>query len=339
MDEEVAKVVDSCYLCRISKSTTTQATAFGQKEYAQTPRSQWLFDIAPMNPTRSYNYIYIFCDAFTQKTKLVAAKTRNTEEIIDAVKTHIIGSFGLFDYFYSDNEPAIKSQVFTDFLTQLGITPQTNAPHSPFTNGVAEKLVALTKEAIRLFVRSTSSDWVEQLPFINMGLNHRLLSSGHTPDQLMFGSTGAKNDLIKTIKYTETPEEYVKMLTFELNSIHKRRLEIRDRIQKSKNDSANKRRKEKTFHLNQIVVVKNYKIASVSGTALLAKWLGPYQIIELDEKRRLATLEHIHDHSIRRASYSNMEAVKNNEKLTRIDDSNEAIRKLKPYRLRDKNIV
>ena len=80
MEKEIAKVVDSCYLCRISKSTTTQATHLGRKQYAETPRTEWLFDIAPMNPVRGFRYIYLFVDSFTQKTKLVAAKTRTTDD-------------------------------------------------------------------------------------------------------------------------------------------------------------------------------------------------------------------------------------------------------------------
>jgi len=186
-------------------------------------------------PVNGFKYVIVFLDAFSTYAVLVEMKTREASEILQAFRKHVICRFGLPKVLYGDNEPGLLSNQMKDFCESNGIEIKTTSPHSPFSNGVCERLVGLCKNDIRLLTKQTGQNWVDCLHLVNVGLNMRpLKSSGFTPEQLMFGSELESNNFLQSKVKHSSIKEYMNNLQSKIAEIHKSYNETREKFKNSK---------------------------------------------------------------------------------------------------------
>ena len=304
-------LTQGCYLCLTMKKLKEPRITYGKKNYATTPRSEWLCDLIDgLPPCQSYKYIIIFTDAFSLYSNIVSIKNKEAKTICQAFDHHVIKCFGIPTKIYSDNEPGIKSEIFSNYCEELGIQITNSAPHSPFSNGVPETTVNLTKEALRLYTAQTNRPWPSLISLINVSLNKRTLISKFTPEQLLFGTALQGNNLLETMQ-TTTMEDYPTTLKNLISDINKRHQEKRDISAQSKRKYANKTCREKTFHNDQLVLLRNFKIQEDHGSSLLAPYNGPYVIKEINNNNRTVLLEDTDTGSTRYAHMCHLKPIPN----------------------------
>ena len=322
---ELKKRAKGCYLCLCQKKMKERRIPYGEKSYATTPRECWLVDIADGLPqSEGYSYVICFSCSFSLYTVLVPLKHKDAKSILEAFRTSIVKTFGIPKMLYSDNESALKSDLFQDFCNEYDIAIATCAPHSPFSNGVAETCVNLTKESIRLYHAQSRQTWPNLIPLITNALNKRLLSTGHTPEELLFGMNLETTDDIAQSVYTYDQKEYLEEFKSTLKKLHQKHAERREQQAITKRKYLNKTTAEREFYEDQLVLLRNFQIAEGKGTALLAPFIGPYVIVKIHENKVTALLQDLDSGKTRIAHLSHLKPVDNNLSTPPMPSTNKA---------------
>ena len=329
--EELKSRTTSCYLCLCQKKLKERRIPYGQKHYAQTPRECWMADILDGLPQdNGYCYVLIFSCAFSLYSVLVPLKHKTAQSVLEAFKTNIIKPFGIPKTFYSDNEKAITSDLFKDFCEEYDIELKTTAPHSPYSNGKAETTVNLSKEAIRLYHNQSSQSWPSLIPLITTALNKRILSTGHTPEILMFGMKLDNLESFSQSTITESTDQYLEKFKSTLKKLHETHQQRRNKQADVKRAYLNKGTAEREFYEDQLVLLRNFTIAETHGTALLAPYIGPYVIVTIYPNKHTALLQHVDSGKTRIAHLSHLKPIDNHIATPPMPVKNQAQQLLNP---------
>ena len=284
----IETVIQRCPYCIYSKADKQPLHAM-QSNYdiLTQPRALWSVDITHGFPKSQggFNSILVFTENFSLYTILVPLKTKSTEEILKAFKDHIVIPFTAPSGLRSDGEAAIaRSQVFQDYCSDNGISLLTTAPFAAFSNGLAERMVAKTKQAVRsMCMAQNDTEWPDKLYAIQQGLNNHTNTYGFSPQQVMFGHVNPTNfDLLRFTKpKMDDMNEYMTSLNTNTNIVLQK-VESNRRQNRLRNEKfANKHRRNFEFKVNQIVNLRSHIITAASG--LTAKHTGPYVINEISK--------------------------------------------------------
>lgn len=93
----------------------------------------------------------IIVDAFSRWIDVNLLKTSNANSIIDHLRRFIV-TFGLPREIVSDNGPPFNSSQFIEFCQKQGIKVTKSPPYHPESNGLAERGVQTTKNALKRFL-------------------------------------------------------------------------------------------------------------------------------------------------------------------------------------------
>ena len=293
---------------------------------AYAPRVAWAVDIIPSMPTAKSGATNIFLavDMFTGFIQLKALKTRQTSDLIDAVKSTIISPFGVPKFFRCDNETSMaNSAEFLAFMEPLKISFLPCSTASPWSNGAAERAVQTIKKAIRRFVQQEKSSaiWDEYLHFFSQAHNKSCTVYDYTPEQLQFGYLNPSvTDLIEMWPKFDNPDVYLQTIVPEANEArkiaHERATQKNRQVQTYRNQS----RLDKSFRQGQIVLHRQLQVSTGTGGALKPKFTGPYVIEEIDKDDSSATLEHLHTKQRMQAHFTNIQLFEFDPVSTRLPE-------------------
>ena len=310
LDTIITELCQRCFLCTSQKYNTSKWRKFGEKTRPTRPRQEWAFDFVTGLPnSNGYKYIGLFTDTFSLYPVCAAMKSRYTDEFIKVLQERIITPFGIPKKIYSDREGALISKQMTDLAQDLEIEMATTAADSPFSNSASERHVALVKEGLRILTRQTDETWSELLPQFNQAMMTRRLSTGYTPEEIMFGDKTHENDLLTEITLTATPEEYMNTLRQQVAQIYETHQQRRKIQNDQKRDYVNKTRQDKIFKEDQVVLARNYQHAEDSGGALLSKQQGPYVILQINPNKYTCKIRNLETGHERTANLQHLKHV------------------------------
>ena len=88
----IQRKTQQCPICKSQKKSKLPRIEYGLKRYAQTPRTDWSFDVlGGLKPAHTgHKYIIVITDNFTLFTYLHACKTKETSEVIRAFRTYAV---------------------------------------------------------------------------------------------------------------------------------------------------------------------------------------------------------------------------------------------------------
>ncbi|XP_026551964.1 uncharacterized protein K02A2.6-like, partial [Pseudonaja textilis] len=155
MDDEIAKWVSSCRPCQESRPAPP-ATPPTKWESANAPWSRLHVDLA--GPFHGKTFL-IVVDSFSKWIDVALLLSTTTRAIAQAL-TRLFVTHGLPDTIVSDNGSQFTSTDFSRYVTNLGIQHILMAPFHPSSNGLAERAVRTTKEALARF---SQDDWHSRL--------------------------------------------------------------------------------------------------------------------------------------------------------------------------------
>ncbi|KAK9395533.1 putative protein K02A2.6-like [Crotalus adamanteus] len=151
LDKDIEAKVHACHLCQRSRPEMPQAPVHRWEE-TQSPWSRVHIDYA--GPFQG-QFFLVLVDSHSKWLEVVPVSSTTTAKTIQVLRG-IFATHGLPDVIVSDNGPQFTSSEFQAFLQANLIRHATSAPFHPSTNGMAERMVRIAKDALK---RLTYGDW------------------------------------------------------------------------------------------------------------------------------------------------------------------------------------
>ncbi|XP_058012440.1 uncharacterized protein K02A2.6-like, partial [Ahaetulla prasina] len=143
MDQEISDRVGKCQPCQESRPLPPTAP-IREWEKPQGPWSRIHIDFA--GPFHGQTFL-IVVDAYSKWLEIILMRSMTAEAVISVLR-HLFVTHGLPDTLVSDNGPQFTATQFEGYLAEEGIRHALSAPFHPASNGLAERFVRSTKEAL-----------------------------------------------------------------------------------------------------------------------------------------------------------------------------------------------
>jgi len=207
--------------------------------------------------------IFLAIDMFTGYVQLKPLKSRETHELIEAVKSTIILPFGIPKFFRCDNESAMtNSTEFHNFMEPLGVQFLPWSTESPWSNGAAERAVQTIKNTIRTFSQQENVEdkCVDFWHFFVSAHNKLTFIYGFSPEQLHFGfSNPAITDLIEIWPKIFNQQDYAKQIFPKLRKQEKQQEKKPNPWTKPTSPIEIRRDKTKSSYQDKLYSIVSYK--------------------------------------------------------------------------------
>ncbi|KAL4103589.1 hypothetical protein QTP88_018950 [Uroleucon formosanum] len=212
----------------------------------------------------------------------IAIPMANNES--NTVAYHFVTSFvcihGMPQSLVSDQGTEFLSRVFTETCKLIGIKSSTTSPYHPQANGALERSHRTLGEYLRHYVDVNQQNWDSYVPYAMFVYNSSVHSStGKQPYELLYGKTLlVPNSLTKAPDARYNYDNYQTELKQKLRESHQiARERLIQKKQKTKFDY------DQTAHSVDIHVGDRVLLQDKARKGKLsAKWLGPYEVLELN---------------------------------------------------------
>ncbi|XP_064474960.1 uncharacterized protein K02A2.6-like [Ornithodoros turicata] len=126
----------------------------------------------------------VVVDSFTKWLEVRNVHSASSKTVIRELRW-IFSTSGITEKIVSDNGATFVSAEIKDFYKSNGITLMTSAPYQPATNGLAKRMIAEAKTALRKYTQGSIECRLARFPFNQ----HSTVSAstGETPAVRMFG--------------------------------------------------------------------------------------------------------------------------------------------------------
>ncbi len=187
----IVKQIGNCHICQLFDNGKQNLNILQLPRF-QTARLSWSIDLITDLPAseNGFKILLLAVDDFSNYTVAVPLVSTTSDDLIKAIRVHIIGPFGIPKFIRSDEQPGIyNSREFYKFFENLGIELQATAVASPFSNGRAETTIKTFKHAARkyFYQHKCINKWDEHVPILTACINSSINSYGYAPEEIMFG--------------------------------------------------------------------------------------------------------------------------------------------------------
>ena len=323
----VRSLLQDCILCQFYKSRAPSKQAFKSLPVFTKPRAAWAMDLIiglPETPVGKYMNVLLFVDFQSLYIQLAPLQSKEASELVLNFMHYIQTPFGIPNYLRFDGEQALaNSQTFIEFCAVHNIQIAPCAARSPFSNGLAERSVAMIKHMLRTFnpTSPAGKNWHEILPFLCNAHNTTVSVSGYTPEQLMFADClPNRRELFVMEELPETPDQYARRMIPMAQRMRNDATEKRALFRNNVKKYANKARLHKTFSVGDVVLYRDLTIKQGSGNALQAAYKGPYMIISLMDDSSSAVIEHMEMGTTTKAHFTHLKKYTYNSPHLRLAD-------------------
>jgi len=287
----IKEQIGHCHICQLFQDGK-QDLKIMQLPRHKAARLSWSVDLITdlPNSTNNYKILLIAVDDFSNYIIAIPLTSTTSQELIKAIKNHIISPFGIPKFIRSDEQPGIyNSKEFFTFFNELGIQLQATAVASPFSNGRAETTIKIFKHAARkyFYQQNCISNWDEHVPIITTALNSSINSYGFAPEEIMFGhrleNRFALVDLpqVNDTNTTNTEQQIDVFLT-RIAKMRKRYDALKSSKHQSNATFKNKHAKDKRFEVGDLVLHRQLQVSTGTASKYRPQLTGPYVIQTLD---------------------------------------------------------
>ena len=188
MAKEIKATTSTCVACQRAK-TLRHYTA--PAEFIAMPGARFqhihIDIVGPLPPSQGCSHLLTIVDRFTRWPEAIPVPDTNTATLCQALQFHWISRFGPPLQMTSDRGAQFTSAMWSHMSESLGIRLSATTAYHPNSNGMVERMHRRLKEALKS--RLTSPNWMDQLPWVLLGLRttikEDLLSS---PAELVYGT-------------------------------------------------------------------------------------------------------------------------------------------------------
>ncbi len=286
----VTKHVSWCDTCNIRKRPHKRLRVpLTQQLFAEAFERVSIDLIGPLKKTsRGHVYAVTMEDNFTKWVEAAPLHSMETEEICDAIITHLVSRFGCMYLIHSDRGTQFRSEIFNKMCEKLGINKSITTAYNPKSNGLVENFNKVLKSMMKTYIedhKESAGSWDVMLPYFLMAYRSSVHSStGETPH---FMVTSREMKMPIDLVYTGPSEavtslpSYVRQMEQRFNKAYamvRERLKEVQRIQKKQYETGMPEYRtlqpgSTVWYLNPLKTFKGDKHQP---------WLGPYKVLKVN---------------------------------------------------------
>jgi hypothetical protein len=156
-------------MCQFNK-TNANSHIVKLSNFKKAPQMCLSIDLIANMPktTNGYSAIILAVDSFTGYINLAPLKSRNTENIMEALRNTDFNPFQIPHIIRCNNETAMaNSKEFAKYMQDLNVLFEPTSIAVPWANGAAERVVQTIKAGMRKFLMQEQlhDSWDKYVPF------------------------------------------------------------------------------------------------------------------------------------------------------------------------------
>ena len=203
MTAQVTQYVGRCSTCILARSSLNPAQpAVSTLRLSSRPLRRWHCDqtgtMTPCQFTGFQRIITFICEA-TGYVVLFGSRHGSALEIAIAL-VHLVGTYGLFDSFHSDNGSENDNFTIKQFCTITGIKHTSSVPCNPETNGLVERGIQTVKRFLRTMLTDGLAEhnaWGFLIPIVQKAVNSSPFGPLQVPpSSVIFASLYCPHDFV-----------------------------------------------------------------------------------------------------------------------------------------------
>ena len=186
----------------------------------------------------------------------------------------------------TDQGSNFLSEIFTNVCKLLKIRKIKCTAYHPQSNGALERIHRVLVEYLRCFILENQTNWDKWLPYATFMFNTMPhTATGFTPHELLFG----RKPNIPGVLQKEPPDtqytydNYVKKLQSRLQSSYQMaRCNLNLQKERSK-EYHDRSMNTPLFTIGDKVLLHDEKVRCGRSAKLSPPWIGPYEIVDVDD--------------------------------------------------------
>ena len=317
--------VQDCHICQIYADKPGKDEISGLPKHT-TARVSWSMDLITDLPLsqNGYKLLLICVDDFSNYTIGVPLKAATTNDIIKAIRFHIIQPFGVPKFIRTDEQPGIyNSKDFYQFASDHNIQLQATAVGSPFSNGRAERTIKTFKIAARkyFFQNKTIQRWDEEVIWLVTAINSSINSYGYSPEEIMFGVKNTESIPLIDIQFINQHEQAdpaILELFKQAEKIRNKYFQAKAKKQDVNITFKNKEASKKHFEKGELVLHRQLQVSTGAASKWKPLMTGPFVIEEVQPSQRTAICQDLRHGTKIKAHFTNLTRYTLNETTFRL---------------------
>lgn len=288
MKSDVAKFCRSCHACQKAGKPNQVIPPAPLKPIPVLcePFERILIDcVGPLPRTKSGNtYLLTLMCASTRFPEAIPLRSLKAPTIVKAI-VKFCTTFGMPKFIQSDQGTNFMSRVFAKVMKQLNIKHQVSSAYHPQSQGAIERFHQTLKSMLRTFCVEREKEWDEEIPLLLFAVRNTTQASlGFSPSELIFGHTvrGPLKILQEQIlspgylSQTTSVLDYVSAFRERLHTLWELARCTLGSVQTQMKTRYDQKAVQRSFQTGDKVLI----LLPVPGSALQAKFAGPYEIKE-----------------------------------------------------------
>ena len=183
---EWARTCISCQTSKVSRHTESGIGRFPQ------PKRRFghihVDVVGPLPQSGNAKYLLTIIDRSTRWPEATPMHDASTTACAEALLSSWVSRFGVPDDITTDRGPAFLSELWASLARLMGTKLHSTTAYNPAANGMVERSHRSLKAA--LMARCTDENWLQQLPWVLLGLRTAPKSNGEaSPAEKVYGET------------------------------------------------------------------------------------------------------------------------------------------------------
>lgn len=283
MYHDVEHYVSQCPTCQMHKPLPyTQ----GALTPLSIPKARWesiSMDLITDLPRTLHGHdsILTVVDRMSKMVHFIpTVKTCTAETVAQLIIDNVCTKHGLPQSIVSDRDPRFTAKFSQELWKLTGTKLCTSTSYHPQTDGQTERYNRIIEQTLRMYVQPHGRNWDRILPMCEFAINNNYHSSiGTTPFYLNYGyhpRTPLSLSLPVAESYSNSPAT---SFFAELQSLLKEATKAMSQAQQRMKDYVDKRRKDTTFAVGQLVLLKTTHLHMKGPKKFLPRFIGPFTVI------------------------------------------------------------
>ena len=279
--KEIQDYVSQCISCQRNKSQNRHPYGLLQP----LPIPSMPFDSISMDfivnlpESKGYNCLLTVTDRLTKMVRLIPCRTDATaNDIADVFIDQIVKLHGIPKEIISDRDTKFNSDFWKSLMKSFNVELKMSTTNHPQHDGQSERSNRNVITTLRSYVNEGNTNWIQQLPFIEIYLNNcEQTSSQFSPYYANYARHPNFNGLFNTRSGSQVPsiQKYIKSIQSNWETIKMNLI----RAQSHQKNYADRNRRTHPFKVNDMVYLMAKHIKPMSGVNKLNPVSrGPFRI-------------------------------------------------------------